>query len=172
MMIDHPFDFGDRVRPGIVRVVTTRLLPGSTFIGYPTDHVLAAFRDPVHAAAAAAELSAAGVPARDVTILRGDEGARRLDGTGVQHGPLARLRRLVSFTVMDQMPDLAWHERTVRDGGAVLMVRVRGDGPKAAVVATARRHGTHFVNYYGRFATEDVVAWQGPEPAVSDLLRR
>ena len=142
------------------------------FIGYPTDHLLAAFRDPTQAAAAAAELAGAGFPTRDITILRGDEGARRLDGTGAEHGLFARIRRLVSFTVMDQMPDLAWHERTVRDGGAVLMVRVHGDAHKASVVDVTRHHGTHFVNHYGRFATEDVVPWQGPEPEVSDLLRR
>ena len=143
------------------------------FIGYPTDHLLAAFRDPTDAAGAAADLaSLASVPAGDMTILRGDVGADRLDGTGRVHGRLARARRMLSFTVMDQMPDLAWHERTVRDGGAVLMVRVRGDAPKAAVIDTVRRHGSHFVNYYGRFATEDVLAWQGPEPSVSDVLKR
>ena len=142
------------------------------FIGYPTDHLLAAFRDPAVAAAAAADLVAGGVPTTDVTILRGDAGADRLDGTGRVNGRVARARRLVSFTLMDQMPDLAWHERTVRDGGAVLMVRVRGDAAKAAVIDTVRRHGSHFVNYYGRFATEDVVAWQGPEPSVADVLKR
>ena len=147
--------------------------PSGRFIGYPTDHLLASFREPTAAAAAAAELtSTGGVPAGDVTILRGDVGADRLDGTGRVNGRLARARRMLSFTVMDQMPDLAWHERTVRDGGAVLMVRVRGDAAKAAVVDTVRRHGSHFVNYYGRFATEDVLAWQGPEPTVSDVLKR
>jgi hypothetical protein len=142
------------------------------FIGYPTDHLLAAFRDPAVADAAAADVVAGGIAAADVTILHGDEGADRLDGTGRVHGPLARARRLVSFTLMDQMPDLAWHERTARTGGAVLMVRVRGSEAKAAVIATVRRHGSHFVNYYGRFATEDVVPWQGPEPSIADVLRR
>ena len=142
------------------------------FIGYPTDHLLAAFRDPSAAAAAAADLVATGIPTTAVTILRGDAGADRLDGTGRVNGRMARARRLVSFTLMDQMPDLAWHERTVRDGGAVLMVRVRGDAAKASVIDTVRRHGSHFVNYYGRFATEDVVAWQGPEPSVADVLKR
>jgi uncharacterized protein YfaP (DUF2135 family) len=73
---------------------------------------------------------------------------------------------------MDQLPDMAWYERSVRDGGAVLMVRVRGDGPKAAAVDAIRRHGGHFINYYGRFATEEIERWSGPEPAVHDLLKR
>jgi hypothetical protein len=142
------------------------------FIGYPTDHLLAAFRDPVAAAAAAADLIAAGFRDADVTILRGDEGADRLDGTGSTNGLVARLRRMVSFTLMDQLPDMAMYERSVRDGGAVLMARVRGDLRKAVAVDALRRHGAHFINYYGRFATEEVERWAGPEPEIPDFLRR
>ena len=51
------------------------------FIGYPTDSLMAVLPDAESAAAAAAALRAAGIPDRDITILRGDEGADRLDGT-------------------------------------------------------------------------------------------
>ena len=142
------------------------------FIGYPTDRLLAVFRDTVGAAGAAAELMTAGLRAADVTVLRGDEGADRLDGTGATNGLVARLRRTVSFTLMDQLPDMAMYERAVRDGGAVLMVRVRGEQRKAVVIDALRRHGAHFINYYGRFATEEVQRWTGPEPEIPDLLRR
>jgi hypothetical protein len=145
---------------------------GARFIGYPTDHLLAALRDPTDAASAAAELVAIGVPDRDVTVLRGPEGADRLDGTGAANGLVARLRRLVSFTIMDQMPDMAMYERAVRDGGAVLMVRVRGEQRTAVVADVARRHAGHFINHYGRFATEEIERWAGPEPEMPDVLRR
>jgi hypothetical protein len=142
------------------------------FIGYPTDHLLAVLPDPTVAASAAADLAREGIPDADITILCGEEGAQRLDGTGATHGLVARLRRTLSFTVMDQMPDMAWYERAVRDGQAVLMIRVRGDAARAAVVATLRRHGAHFINHYGRFATEEIARWTGPEPDVADLLKR
>jgi hypothetical protein len=151
---------------------TMSSLPRSRFIGYPTDHLLATFRDPARAAAAAAEVASAGIPARDISVLRGDEGADRLDGTGAANGLIARARRLVSFTLMDQLPDMAMYERAVRDGGAVLMIRVRGDQRKAVVTDALRRHGGHFINYYGRFATEEVERWTGPEPDIPDILRR
>lgn len=144
----------------------------SAFIGYPLDRMLAVFDDPADAARAAAALTATGVPARDITILRGDEGAARLDGTGASHGRLARTRRLVSFTLMDQLPDMAWYEQAVRGGAAVLMVRVRGDERKAATVNILRANGAHFINHYGRFATEEIDRWRGPEPDVPNLLRR
>lgn len=146
--------------------------PPGRFIGYPTDHLLAAFRDPALAAAAAAEVTRAGIASDDVTVLRGDEGADRLDGTGAANGMVARLRRLVSFALMDQLPDMAWYERAVRDGGAVVMVHVRGDGRKAAVTDALRRHGGHFINHYGRFATEEVERWRGPEPSIPSVLKR
>ena len=88
------------------------------------------------------------------------------------NGLVARLRRLASFTVMDQLVDMALYERAVRDGQAVLMARVRGDDRKAAAIAALRAHGAHFINHYGRFATEEVERWRGPEPDVPDLLRR
>jgi hypothetical protein len=142
------------------------------FIGYPVDRMLAAFADAAHAAEAAAALRAAGLADRHITILRGDEGAARLDGSGVANGLFARLRRLVSFTVMDQLPDFAYYEGAVRDGGAVLMVRVRGDRMKRAALEAIRAHGGHFVNYYGRFATEELERWRGPEPDIPSLMRR
>jgi hypothetical protein len=73
---------------------------------------------------------------------------------------------------MDQLVDFAWYEWALRDGRAVVMVRVRGDAPKAAAQSILARHEAHFVNYYGRFATEEVVRWRGPEPDVSDILKR
>lgn len=142
------------------------------FIGYPTDHLLAAFRDAAAAVAAAAEIVAAGIPTEAVSVLRGEEGADRLDGTGAANGLLARARRLVSFTLMDQLPDMAMYERAVRDGGAVVMIRVRGGQRQAVVTDILRRHGGHFINHYGRFATEEIERWAGPEPEIPSLLRR
>ena len=144
----------------------------SRFIGYPVDSLLAVVPDGEHAAAAAAALKAAAIPDRDITILRGDEGASRFDPTGAVHGLIARLRRIVSFTVMDQLPDMAWYDAAIRAGQAVVMVRLRGDDRKAEAVRVLREQGGHFVNYYGRFATEEIVRWQGPDPDVHDLLKR
>jgi hypothetical protein len=143
----------------------------SRFIGYPTDSLMAVSPDAESAAAAAAALRVAGIPDRDISILRGDEGADRLDGTGAVNGVIARLRRLVSFTLMDQLVDMAIYEQAVREGQLVVMVKARGQR-KAAAIRVLREHGGHFMNYYGRFATEEVERWHGPEPKVPGLLRR
>ena len=142
------------------------------FIGYPTDSLLGVVDSGETAATVAARLKASGIPDKDITVMRGGESAARFDATGAIHGLITRIRRLVSFTVMDQLPDMAWYEAAIRGGQAVVMARVRGDLRKADAVRVLREHGGHFVNYYGRFATEEIVRWQGPEPEVHDLLKR
>ena len=58
-------------------------MPGSRrSMAYPTDHLLAVVDDPTAAAGAGRALVAAGIAAADVTVVRGDEGAERLDGLG------------------------------------------------------------------------------------------
>ena len=146
--------------------------PTRRFIGYPTDSLMAVLPDAESAAAAAAALRSAGIPDRDLTILRGPESADRLDGTGAANGVIARLRRLVSFTLMDQLVDMATYEQAVRDGQAVVMAKPRNAARKAAAVTALREGGGHFINYYGRFATEEIERWRGPEPSVPGLLRR
>jgi hypothetical protein len=134
--------------------------------------MLAAFDDPIDAAAAATTLRSSGIADDDISVLRGDEGADRLDGSGSANGPIAKARRMVSFAVMDQLPDFTWYEHAVRRGGAVLMVRVRGDEAKRRVASTLRANHAHFINHYGRFATEEVERWRGREPDIPSVMRR
>lgn len=146
--------------------------PRRRYIGYPTNRLLAVIDDPAEAAAAMAELKAAGLADRDLELLRGEEGADRMDGTGEVSGWLGRLRRAFDFTLMDQLVDFAAYERALRDGRAVVMVHVHGDAPKSKAHEVLKRHGGHFSNYYGRFATEELDLWRGPEPDIPGYLRR
>ena len=141
-------------------------------IGYTTYRVVGVLDDPAEAAAALADLKTAGVSDRDLEVLRGQEGADRMDGTGEVSGWLGRLRRAFDFTLMDQLVDFAAYERALRDGRAVVMVHVHGDAPKEAAHQILKRHGGHFINYYGRFATEEMDLWRGPEPDIPGYLRR
>jgi hypothetical protein len=141
-------------------------------IGYPTNRLLAVVDDPADAAAALTDLKAAGFMDRDLEILRGEEGADRMDGTGEVSGWLGRLRRAFDFTLMDQLVDFAMYERALRDGRAVIMVHVHGDAPKQRALDALKRRGGHFMNYYGRFATEEHGLWRGTEPDIPGYLRR
>ncbi len=141
-------------------------------VGYPTGRLMAVIDDPTAAAAALTALRAAGIAVDDLELLRGTEGADRIDGTGGVSGAGGRLRRAIDFTLMDQLVDFVTYERALRDGRAVVLARVRDDPHKAAALAVLRRHGGHFINHFGRFATEEIDPWRGPEPDIADFLRR
>ena len=146
--------------------------PSDRFIAYPDRAVVAVIDGTAEAEAAELELRKAGIGAGALTVLRGAEGADRIDGMGRAHGLGSRLRRLLAFTVMDQLPDFVLYERALRDGRSVLIVRAPRDEDKRRAHEILRRHGGHFTNYYGRFATEELDLWRGPEPEIPGVLRR
>lgn len=141
-------------------------------LAYPTDHLLAVIDDPAAAAEAGRALIAAGFPAADVTVLRGDEGADRLDGLGTVGGPWRRIVRAFQFMTMDQMPDFLAYEAALRDGRAVVAVRVKDRGSMLKARDVLRAAGAHFMNFFGRFSTEELARWRGPELDLPDYMRR
>jgi hypothetical protein len=75
---------------------------------------------------------------------------------------------------MDQTPDFIVYEAAIAEGRAVVAVTA-GGGDRARMLRAAAilgAHGAHFVNFFGRFQTEEVSLWQGREPAIPDALRR
>ena len=142
------------------------------YVKYPRGRLYAVLDDPGAASRAVDALVASGIEASRVEVLRGDVAADTLDGTGVRHGIRARLRRAVEFTLMDQAPDLAWYEAAIRDGRSVIAVRVSDEAAVRSAVDVLRANGAHFINHYGRFATEEFERWRGQEPKLPDYLRR
>jgi hypothetical protein len=141
-------------------------------IDYPSGRLLAVLDDVAAADAAIRALVAAGWREEQIERLAGENAAEALDGTGALHGRLARLRRAVQFSLMDQLPDLAWYEAAVREGRVVLSVAAPDADAGARAARVLMDAGGHFINRFGRFQTEEFARWRGPEPAVSNLLRR
>jgi hypothetical protein len=142
------------------------------FIGYPTGWLLAVIDDPARAAAADEELAAAGVAEGDRMVLSGHDGARRLDGLGTSSGFLARWRRAVQFTTMDQMPDFLLYEMAAEEGRSVVGVRSRAAIERDELLDILRRHGAHFINRFGSLMTEEIARWVGPQPRVPYYMHR
>jgi hypothetical protein len=148
--------------------------PMSSPARLPTTNRVMAVLDTAEAAAAAAgALEREGFGSGDVLVLTGERDAERIDSLGNEGGAWARARRLLSFTLADQMVDLAVYVAALRDGRTVLSVLVAGEGGRErAKRALAAGSGAHFVNFFGRFATEDIVPWRGPELPLPPWLRR
>jgi hypothetical protein len=107
-----------------------------------------------------------------IEVFTGDEGAAAFDSSGGRHGPLARLLRTVQFTLMDQMPDFAYYEVAARQGRSVVSVKPRNEAEMRRIVEVLRASGGHFINYFGRFTTEEFERWRGQEPELPGFMRR
>ena len=137
-----------------------------------TNRLMAVLDTPEAAGDATAALAREGFAGEAVLVLRGDRDADRIDSLGNAGGAWVRARRLLSFTIADQMVDLAVYVAALRDGRTVVSVRAIGDTERERAKRALAGTGVHFVNFFGRFATEDVVPWRGRELPLPPWLRR
>jgi hypothetical protein len=138
----------------------------------PSSELLAVADTPRAADAAVAALGTAGVAAGAIERLSGEAAARPFDASGARHGIVSRVVRSLQFSLVDQLPDLAWYEAALRDGRTVLRVRVTDLDDARRLGAILTGSGAHFVNHFGRFQTAALAPWRGPEPPVSHLMKR
>ncbi|MBI2780585.1 MAG: hypothetical protein HYX55_02160 [Chloroflexi bacterium] len=143
----------------------------SAFIGYPQRKVLAVFDTPAGADAGGRAAARAGAAADAVERFEGARDADRFDASGERHGVVARGLRAVQFSLMDQLPAMAWYEAALHEGKAVVAIRTRNRTETLRIVEALRGAGGHFINRFGRLATEEFVRWQGPEPPVPSLMK-
>jgi hypothetical protein len=137
-----------------------------------TNRVMAVLDTAEAAVAAAGALEREGFASGDVLVLAGEGDAERIDSLGNAGGAWARARRLLSFTLADQAVDLAVYVAALRDGRTVVSVLVSGDAAKDRARRALAGAGAHFLNFFGRFATEDIAPWRGPELPLPPWLRR
>jgi len=143
----------------------------AAFIGYPRRKVLAVFDTSPAATAAERALRAVGVPDADVERFEGAAAGDRFDASGARHGIVGRSLRAMQFSLMDQLPAMAWYEAALREGKVVLAVRTVDRATTLRIVETLKAAGGHFINRFGRLATEEFARWSGPEPHVANLMK-
>jgi hypothetical protein len=143
----------------------------AAFIGYPRRKVIAVFDSSAQADSATDALARAGTPVAMIERYEGPADADRFDATGRRHGIVARIVRATQFSLMDQLPAIAWYEAALREGKAVVALRTGNRAETLRVVAALRDTGGHFINRFGRLTTEEFVRWQGAEPRVPNLMK-
>ena len=120
------------------------------FIINPTDYLFGIIDDPEVAETGLKALVSAGFSPDHVRVFHGERGVRQIDATGVEHGRLARLIRWrQSTTPMRQHAER--YEQAVRDGHCVVAVHARNLEARELARQILKRHGGHFINFYGRW---------------------
>jgi hypothetical protein len=141
-------------------------------IGYPTGWTLAVLDDPAAADTLVRDLRADGVPGDDLVVLSGSDASAGLDRLGSSAGLAARLRRGLQFMTMDQLPDLHVYELSIEQGHALVGLRIADGDRRRRAVDVLRRHGAHFINRFGAWATEEIAPWRGPVLDLPQHMRR
>jgi len=138
---------------------------------YPTGFLLAVVDDPAAAPGAAAAVVAAGVPADHVDAISGEGAEDRMDLLAAD-SLVTRFMSGIRFMTTDQQPDFALYAAALSDGRAIIAVKVRDRAVQTRVAGRLTAAGAHFLNYYGRVATEEITRWRGPELPLPGWLRR
>lgn len=118
--------------------------------------------DPAHTDRIRARLEAIGIPAADIEVLVGREGAIRLDSTG-GGGWRHRIVRLTQYLVTDQSTEYVMQDAALRDGRALVAVLLRDRSRKSAAVEVLKDEGAHLISFFGRILTEEITRWRGTE---------
>lgn len=133
--------------------------------------MLAVFDTPAAADRAIAAFEPGSRGASTIERFEGAADADRFDSTGERHGVVAWVVRATQFSLMDQLPAMAWYEAALRDGKTVLAIPTRNRPETLRVVRALDAAGGHFINRFGRLATEEFGRWRGAEPHVPSLMK-
>lgn len=103
-------------------------------------------------------LEEGGVESSDIDVFIGEQGARRLDLSGREHGRVVRLLRRFEAAVGDERAPKRRIEEGLARGQSLVCVKVSyptGDDKPRAFRILEKRHG-HEIHYWGPLAFEDV----------------
>ena len=144
---------GDRVIPSAEHGATAgnegkRLFPYQTVVGVVDD--------PDELEAAVRGLLSNGFDESEVHVLCGARGVEQIDAKGERKGLMARLFRIVD-ALGEEREHTARHVKELESGHFVIVVDAPDEASKTRARDALATHGGHFINFYSRWSTEDLV---------------
>lgn len=130
--------------------------PDSEPYRYPQDHVVAIVDAPGQCVDAVSELTGNGFLESEVTVLAGAREAERLDASSGRTGLMHRVIRAADRLGVPhkEMEVKERYEQALRDDAHVILALAPTDERKRLAADVLRRHGAHYVKYFGRFTIE------------------
>ena len=131
--------------------------PADDVIAYPTNRVVGAIGDPMHARAAIEDLLQAGFAQEDIDILHSEEDLHRPDPAGERRF-LAQFQRTLIRTLGDEYKHLQHYVDDVRAGRSVIMVLAKKRDRREVAADILGSHGADSIEFYGRWSWHSLEA--------------
>lgn len=98
-----------------------------------------------------------GIASDDIDLYVGEEGARRLDLAGREHGPVIRMLRTIEAAIGEERDTYQRLDEAIRQGATLLCVKVhnRNSDEKTRVLHVLRKLHGHEIHYWGPWSFED-----------------
>ena len=126
-----------------------------SFLTYPTNCLVCVIDAAEDARTLVRELNERGYGEDEVRILCSEEGAKRLDPVGEQHGWLAKLYRLMETAALESKTMHEYYDELMQ-GHYVFMVQAKDRDEAEKVWPILQSYGARKTTFYGRWTIEKV----------------
>ena len=127
---------------------------GERLLDYKHSRLVAVFDSQPDLQAAIDDLTAAGFAA-SFDVHYGAAGARLVDFSGNEHGPLTRLNHALHLMTLEG-EYMQRYERELLEGHCLIMVRTDSADRRQRALEVLKAHHGHFMNQFGFWAVETV----------------
>jgi len=133
--------------------VPTRVSDADPAAGYPTNRLYAVIdtSEALQSALLALDADPAGQHAR---VLCGEAGRDRIDAAGEHASLFGRLLRVPNLGV--EAAHVTRYDDELVQGHYVVEIETSDEAERTRLGAVLLSHGAHFINFYGRFAVEQL----------------
>ncbi len=127
---------------------------GERLLDYAHSRLVGVFDSPADVQAATDDLAASGLDGA-FDVHHGAESARRIDFSGTEHGPLARVNHAL-HTLTVEGAHMEHYERELLAGHSIVMVVTKSDGDAQTALRVFEAHRARFINQFGFWSVETV----------------
>lgn len=127
---------------------------GERLLDYGHSRLVAVFDSPADVQAAVGDLTSAGFTA-SIDVHCGVEGARLIDFSGDEHGPLERMNHALHHLTVEG-DHMDHYESELRAGHCIIMVRTPDVERRKDAVNILTAHAGHFINQFAVWTVETV----------------
>jgi hypothetical protein len=127
---------------------------GERLLDYAHSRLVGVFDSPADVQAVTDDLTASGLDGA-FDVYHGAEGARRIDFSGSEHGPLARVSHAL-HTLTVEGAHMEHYERELLAGHSIVMVLTKSEAHAGTALRIFEAHRARFINQFGFWSVESI----------------